>query len=102
VEVSKLHPKLAQALLSSDSGQLRQPMRVDQWIVILRLERILTAKLDEGLRKRLLDQQFQEWMGLQLEKLEIIQSGDRDSRPSEPRDSVPSDANPTADQSTVV
>lgn len=76
VEVTKLHPKLAQSLLSSEPGQIRPPMRVDQWIVILKLERMLPASLDDNLRARLIDQQFQEWLRLQLEnvKLETIET----------------------------
>lgn len=74
VEVTKLHPKLSQALMSSEPGQIRPPMRVDQWIVILKLERMLPAALDDQLRARLIDQQFQEWLRLQMEdvKLEMI------------------------------
>ena len=74
VEVTKLHPKLSQALMSSEPGQIRPPMRVDQWIVILKLERMLPAALDDQLRARLIDQQFQEWLRLQMEdvKLETV------------------------------
>lgn len=76
VEVAKLHPKLAQSLMSSNPGQIRPPMRVDQWIVILKLERMLPATLDDALQARLMDQQFQEWLRLQMEnvKLEIIET----------------------------
>ncbi|MEM9135986.1 MAG: peptidylprolyl isomerase [Cyanobacteria bacterium P01_F01_bin.42] len=71
VEVTKLHPKLSQSLMSSKPGQIRPPMRVDQWIVILKLERMLPASLDDGLRARLIDQQFQEWLRLQVENISI-------------------------------
>ena len=76
VEVTKLHPKLSQSLMSSNPGQIRPPMRVDQWIVILKLERMLPATLDDALRARLIDQQFQEWLRLQMEnvKLETIET----------------------------
>lgn len=76
VEVTKLHPKLAQTLMSSEPGQIRPPQRVDQWIVILKLERMLPATLDEQLRARLIEQQFQEWLRLQMEdvKLETVQT----------------------------
>lgn len=76
VEVTKLHPKLSQSLMSSNPGQIRPPMRVDQWIVILKLERMLPASLDDTLRARLIDQQFQEWLRLQMEnvKLEMIET----------------------------
>ena len=76
VEVTKLHPKLSGALMSSEPGQIRPPMRVDQWIVILKLERMLPASLDDQLRARLIDQQFQEWLRLQMEdvRLETVNS----------------------------
>ena len=76
VEVTKLHPKLSQSLMSSEPGQIRPPMRVDQWIVILKLERMLPASLDDNLRARLIDQQFQEWLRLQMDniKLETVET----------------------------
>lgn len=76
VEVTKLHPKLSQVLLTSEPGSIRPPIRVDQWIVILKLERMLPATLEDGLRERLIEQQFQEWLRLQMEnvKLQTLQS----------------------------
>ncbi|MCM1983848.1 peptidylprolyl isomerase [Lyngbya confervoides] len=74
VEVTKLHPKLAQVLLSSEPGKIRPPLRIDQWIVLVKLERLLPATLDDGLRERLVEQQFQDWLRLQMEQtqLEVI------------------------------
>lgn len=71
IEVTKLHSKLAQMLLTCEPGKIQPPIRVDQWIVILKLERMIPATLNDGLRERLMEQQFQEWLRLQLETVQL-------------------------------
>lgn len=62
LELYNLHPKLAHMLRISQPGQVSPPFRVDQWVVIVRLERYLPAEFDEKLRQRLIDEQFEAWM----------------------------------------
>ncbi|MGB0561593.1 MAG: peptidylprolyl isomerase [Spirulinaceae cyanobacterium] len=62
LELYNLHPKLSQMLRISQPGQVSPPFRVDQWVVIVRLERYLPARFDEKLRQRLVDEKFEEWM----------------------------------------
>ncbi|MEM8637802.1 MAG: peptidylprolyl isomerase [Cyanobacteria bacterium P01_G01_bin.54] len=62
LELYNLHPKLSHMLRISQPGQVSPPFRVDQWVVIVRLERYLPAQFDEKLRQRLVDEKFEEWM----------------------------------------
>ena len=62
VEINAPHPKIAQILTTCQPGQLIPPTRVGEWIVIVRLENYLSAKLDEPMRQRMLDELFREWL----------------------------------------
>lgn len=62
VELSVPHPQIAQALVNSEPGKLFEPMRIGEWIVIIRLENLIRAKLDKATTKRLLDELFQQWL----------------------------------------
>jgi ABC-type uncharacterized transport system fused permease/ATPase subunit len=41
---------------------------VGEWIVIIRLENFLSAKLDEAMRQRMLNEMFGQWLNEQIEK----------------------------------
>lgn len=66
VELNVPHPEIAQKLLTSQPGQVLPPTRIGEWIVILRLEKYITAQLDENLRRRLLDELFNQWLNEQI------------------------------------
>ncbi len=68
VELSVPHPSLAHMLSISQPGQLCPPTRVGEWVVIVRLERFIPAQLDDGMRQRLLNEAFNEWIKEQLQK----------------------------------
>lgn len=67
VELSVPHPALARILSISQPGQLWPPTRVGEWFVIVRLEKFLPAKLDEGTRKRLMDELYANWLKEQIQ-----------------------------------
>lgn len=69
VELGKVSLNLAQILLVSQTGQLWPPIRLGEWLVIVRLEKAIPAQLDESMRRRLLDELFQAWLEEQLAKL---------------------------------
>ncbi|MEB3213749.1 MAG: peptidylprolyl isomerase [Leptolyngbyaceae bacterium] len=69
VELSVPHPSLAHMLSISQPGQLCPPTRVGEWVVIVRLERFIPAQLDDGMRQRLLNEAFNEWIKEQLQGL---------------------------------
>ena len=57
---------MIQILSSSKAGQLHPPVRLDKWNVIVRLEQMLPAKLDDAMRQTLLTQLYDEWLGEQV------------------------------------
>jgi len=72
VELSVPHPTLAQLLSLSQPGQLSPPTRVGEWLVIVRLEKFIPAQLDEAMRRRLLNECFNNWLQEQLNQLGSI------------------------------
>jgi parvulin-like peptidyl-prolyl isomerase len=68
VEFGQLPPPLATALIASTPGQLLGPVQVGDVLVIIQLERLIPARLDESMRERLLEEQFQDWLQSQVEQ----------------------------------
>ena len=60
--------ELQELLKSSLPGQLRQPIKFKQWYLIVRLENITHAKLDEDMIEKLSQQLFYEWINSEAEK----------------------------------
>lgn len=73
VELNTPHPKLAQILSVSQPGQLWPPIRLGEWLVIVRLEKLIPAHLDEQMRRQLLHELFSAWLQEQLSGLGAIQ-----------------------------
>ncbi|MEN8443714.1 MAG: peptidylprolyl isomerase, partial [Cyanobacteria bacterium J06555_13] len=67
VELSVPHPILGKMLRASDKGQLWPPTKIGDWLVIVRLEQRIPAKLDEAMRQRLLHEQFQSLLQQQMQ-----------------------------------
>lgn len=72
IELSRLHPNLAKLLSTSKSGQLWAPMRLDNWVVIVRLEKFIPAQLDDQMRQQLLDSLFESWLTEQINSCDRI------------------------------
>jgi parvulin-like peptidyl-prolyl isomerase len=68
MELSQPHPTLATLLSTSQPGQLWPPIRLGEWLVIVRLEKLLPAQLDEPMRQQLLNAQFEAWVQEQIER----------------------------------
>lgn len=66
VELTVPHPTIAKMLTNSQPGQLLPPTRLGDWLVILRLEKLILAQLDGQMRQRLLEEQFRTWLQEQL------------------------------------
>ncbi len=62
VEVNSPHPRIAQVLATCQPGQLVPPTQVGEWIVIIRLENFISAKLDDPMKQRMLDELFRQWL----------------------------------------
>jgi parvulin-like peptidyl-prolyl isomerase len=66
IELQTIHPGLAKLLTSSQPQQLLPPTKLENWIVILRLEKLLPVQLDNSLRQRLLNERFNSWLQAQI------------------------------------
>ena len=69
VELNAVHPALAKMLSVSQPGQLWPPMPLGEWVVIVRLEKFISAQLDNSMRQRLLNELFADWLQEQLNQL---------------------------------
>lgn len=70
VELQSIHPVIAKILSSVQPQQLVPPTQVGEWIVLMRLEKIISAKLDEMTRQRLINERFHEWLQAQIQAQE--------------------------------
>ena len=61
-----MHPKLANLLAISEPGQLWHPIPLEQWLVIVRLEKLIPAQLNVSMRQRLLRELFETWIQEQM------------------------------------
>ncbi|MEL4897260.1 peptidylprolyl isomerase [Crocosphaera sp. Alani8] len=68
VELNTPHPKIAQILAASRPGQLSPPTPVGDWWIILRLEKYVSAQLDDNTKQRLLNELFQGWLVSQIKE----------------------------------
>lgn len=71
VPISQPHPAIAQKLGISQPGQLWPPMKLENWYVILRLEKIIPAQLDDAMKANLLNHLFEQWLGEQIQQTPI-------------------------------
>ncbi len=68
IAMGRLHPQLAELLRISKPGQLWHPMPIDDWWVIVRLDKKLPAQLDGAMEQQLRDECFEQWVSQQLEQ----------------------------------
>lgn len=67
VELSTPHPQIAHLITTQPLGKVCPPVQLEQWYVIIRPEQIIPAQLDEPMRRRLLDELFQNWLQEQIQ-----------------------------------
>ncbi|MEC4984266.1 MAG: peptidylprolyl isomerase [Oscillatoria sp. PMC 1068.18] len=70
IPMSSLHPRLAQILRSVEPGKLAPLFRLENYFVIVRLEKMLPAQLDDKMRQQLLNELFESWLKENLDKEE--------------------------------
>ncbi len=69
VELGTLHPILGQLLHNSPVGEVQPPVPLGEWQVIMRVEKFIPAQLDDFMRQRLLQENFEAWFQEQLNQL---------------------------------
>lgn len=73
VAVTTPHEKIAKMLVSSEVGQLWPPVRIGEWNIIVRLEKLISAQLDESIRQKLLNELFAKWLEEEVQKTTSIE-----------------------------
>lgn len=71
VELETPHPTLAKMLSVSQPGQLWPPTKVGDWVIIVRLEKLIPAQLNEAVSQRLLNELFNQWLQDQLQSVQL-------------------------------
>jgi parvulin-like peptidyl-prolyl isomerase len=62
VPLLQAHPVLAERLRTSRPGELQAPIAIDQWWLVVRLERLHAASFDDEMRQRMALELFEEWV----------------------------------------
>lgn len=85
VPIAQPHPTLAKILSVSQPGQLWPPRNLGEWFVIVRLEKQIPAQLDDGMRRQLIDELFENWLREEMQKKGQIKR--KDQKPPAPAQS---------------
>jgi parvulin-like peptidyl-prolyl isomerase len=62
VPLMQAHPKLIELLRSSQPGELREPIQIEEWNLIVRLEAYQPATLDPSMEECMAQELFAEWI----------------------------------------
>ena len=69
ISLSKVHVTLKEIFQRSQPGQLWSPQYIDNWFVVVRLEKFVPAELDEENRRKLLEERFSQWLQEQYQQV---------------------------------
>ncbi|OKH22292.1 peptidylprolyl isomerase [Chroogloeocystis siderophila] len=67
------HPAISKLLSVSQAGQIWAPRPLAEWVVIIRLEKLIPARLDKSMRRRLQDELFENWLAQKMQQVDITQ-----------------------------
>ena len=59
----------AEVLRTSRPGQLRLPLRIEQWWLVVRLESLRSASFSDEMRDRMARELFDEWVEEEVQSL---------------------------------
>jgi parvulin-like peptidyl-prolyl isomerase len=62
VPLLQAHPQLAELLRTSRPGELRPPLQIEQWWLVVRLENLRPATFDETMQRRMARELFDDWV----------------------------------------
>lgn len=62
VPLTQAHPVLAEKLRTSSPGLLMEPFQIEQWWLVVRLERYTPASFDQGVAMQMASELFEEWV----------------------------------------
>ena len=69
VPLLQAHPSLAELLRTSRPGQLRPPLRIEQWWLVVRLESLHAASFNDEMRDRMARELFEDWVDEEVRAL---------------------------------
>jgi parvulin-like peptidyl-prolyl isomerase len=71
VPLSQPHPEVAEKLNISQPGQLWTPVKLENWYVIVRLEKLVAAQFDDTTQATLLNHLFEQWLASEMQQTPI-------------------------------
>ena len=69
VPLLQAHPILANVLRTSQPGELRPPLSIDRWWLVVRLESLQPATFDDAMQTRMTHELFEEWLEDEVKEL---------------------------------
>ncbi len=69
VPLVQAHPVLANVLRTSQPGELRPPVQIEPWWLVVRLESLQPASFDEAMQSRMTHELFEEWVQDEVKEL---------------------------------
>ena len=69
VPLVQAHPILANVLRTSQPGELRPPLAIDRWWLVVRLESLKPASFDDAMQTRMTHELFEEWVEEEVKQL---------------------------------
>ena len=69
VELGKLEPVLANALMTLQPAEVLPPLQIGGWWVVVQLETLLPAQLNDEMRQHLTEELFNQWVYEEVQKL---------------------------------
>lgn len=73
VEIGSIAPALAQVLITSQVRQISTPRQIGEWLVIVRLEKLIPAQMDQAMIQRLLNEMFNTWLQSEVSQFQLNQ-----------------------------
>jgi len=71
--LSTIHPNLAKILVESQPGQLLQPIQIEEWHIVAKLEQLIIPQLNAQNSQQLLNELFNIWLQQQVkQKTQVI------------------------------
>lgn len=69
VELGTMHPIINELISTHSIGQICFPTKLDEWYVVVRLEKLIPARLEPEMYQRLLDELFKTWVQEQATRI---------------------------------
>lgn len=69
VPLMQAHPQLVNVLKSSKPGELREPIQIEGWNLIVRMESYQAATLDFAMERRMAQELFGQWIDEEVQRM---------------------------------